>query len=116
MSLRKLSLIAVLSVAAIAPLAATADSAYHFDAVVGDVVSYTYHPEHERSTRTRAEVQAEVEAARKDGSLMYGQGDVVLLLAPRSGGPGRSREAVREEAIRASKAGGLGRGDVVLTP
>lgn len=114
MSLRKLSLIAILSTAVMAPLAATADMAYHFDNVVGDVVSYTYHPEHDRSTKTRAQVLAELSTARQNGSLMFGQGDVLLFSAPKSTGPVRAREEVRQEAIEASKAGVLSRGDVVL--
>lgn len=117
MSPRNLYLTVVLSSAVLAPLAANASTAFHYD-VVGDVVNFTYQPDHERSTRTRAEVLAGVEAARKDGSLMLGQGDVVIpgLQQAVAAGPVRTREAVREEAISAARSGELSRGDVSPLP
>lgn len=114
MSLRKLSLIVVLSSAVLAPLAATASDAVRYP--VGDVVYHPYQPDHEPSTKSRAEVLTEAEAARKSGALMAGQGDVVIpgLQQAVAAGPGRAREAVRQEAISAAKSGQMSRGDVVI--
>lgn len=114
MSLRKLSLFVVLSSAVLAPLAAIASDVGRY--AVGDVVHHPYQPDHRPSTKTRAEVLAEAEAARKSGSLMPGQGDVVIPGLPQAAvaGPGRTREAVREEAISAARSGQLSRGDVLI--
>ncbi|HRF20600.1 DUF4148 domain-containing protein [Comamonas nitrativorans] len=49
------------------PMAAQADSIWH---PANNQQGYTYHPDHFKSAKTRAQVIAEVEAARKDGSLM----------------------------------------------
>ncbi len=49
------------------PMAAQADSSWH---PANNQQGYTYHPDHFKSAKTRAQVIAEVEAARKDGSLM----------------------------------------------
>ena len=112
MSLRKLSLIVALLSAVLAPLAATASDGVRYG--VGDVVYHPYQPAHEPSTKSRAEVLAEAEAARKMGSLTLGQGDVVIpgLQQAAVAGPGRTREAVREEAISVARSGQLSRGDV----
>lgn len=114
MSLRKLALIVVLSSTALAPLAATASDTGRYP--VGDVVFHPYQPDHEPSTKTRAEVLAEADAARKSGSPMSGQGDVVIpgLQQAVVTGPGRTREAVRQEAVSAARSGQLSRGDVLV--
>lgn len=57
----------------------------------------TFHPDHIKSTRTRAEVMQELEAARKDGSLWYlNRG---LPVPVKIAGPGRTREEVRNEVL-----------------
>lgn len=112
MSLRKLSLLVVLSSTILAPLAATASDMGR--PAVGDVVYLPYQLDHEPSTKTRAQVLAEAEAARTAGSLTLGQGDVVMPGLPQSTGPGRAREEVRKEAISAAKSGKLSRGDVSI--
>jgi len=48
------------------PMAAQADSMWH---PAPTEEGFTSHPDHFKSTKTRAQVTAEVEAARKDGSL-----------------------------------------------
>ncbi len=48
------------------PLAAQANSPYHRS---GGEESFLYFPEHAQSTRTRAQVRSEVEAARNSGWL-----------------------------------------------
>ena len=61
-----------------------------------------YYPDHAQSTKTRAEVLAELEAARQDGTLFLIQRNASL--PDRQAGPGRSRaEVVAEvEALRQS--------------
>lgn len=57
----------------------------------------TFHPDHIKSTRTRAEVMQELEEARKDGSLWYlNRG---LPVPVKNAGPGRTREEVRNEVL-----------------
>ena len=53
-------------------------------------------------------------AARKSGSLLPRQGDVVFRGVEAVTGPVRTREAVRQEAIATNKVGTLSRGDVGL--
>ena len=48
------------------PMAAQASSMWH---PAPTEEGFTYHPDHFQSTKTRAQVMAEVEAARKDGTL-----------------------------------------------
>lgn len=63
------------------------------------------------STKSRAEVRAELEQARKDGLLMYGERDNPsewigahgVAGARYSTAPGRTREEVRAEAIEHNK-------------
>lgn len=74
------------------PGLAQADSMYH---PAGGEVGYTYHPEHFKSTKTRAEVIAEVEAARKDGTLRLYQ--LALPVPVKNAGPGKTRQQVIDE-------------------
>ena len=48
------------------PFAAQANSVWH---TASGEAGVTYHPDHFKSTKTRAQVMAEVDAARKDGTL-----------------------------------------------
>lgn len=54
------------------------------------------HPDHFKSTKTREQVLAELDAARADGSLRYLQRG--LPVPDRNPGMGRSREEVAREA------------------
>lgn len=55
----------------------------------------TFHPEHLQVTRSRAEVVAEVSAARKDGTLELIQRGVPLPI--RNAGPVKTRQQVIDE-------------------
>ena len=57
------------------PVLAQANAQYH--PAVGEV-GFTEHADHWSSTKTRAQVVAEVEAARKDGTLTLMQRNVPL--------------------------------------
>jgi len=57
----------------------------------------TFHPDHFKSTKTRAEVIKELEAARKDGSLWYLQRS--LPVPVKNAGAGRTREEVQQEVL-----------------
>lgn len=76
------------------PLAAQASSIWH---PASGEAGVTYHPEHFKS-RTRAEVIAELEAARKDGTLFLIQrGAPVPAQRPN---PGGTRVRASEEPRR----------------
>lgn len=57
----------------------------------------TFHPDHIKSTKTRAEVLKELDAARKDGSLWYLQQG--LPVPTKAIGPGRTRAEVQREVL-----------------
>jgi hypothetical protein len=63
----------------------------------GGEAGSTFHPDHVKSTKTRADVLQELEAARKDGSLWYLQRG--LPVPVKNAGPGRTREEVRNEVL-----------------
>ena len=65
-ALQKFSL--AVSLVMIMPLAAQANSLTHD---VGGEAGLTFHPDHVASTLTRAAVRAEIEAARKDGTIGF---------------------------------------------
>lgn len=76
------------------PGLAQADSMHHRTA--GET-GFTYHPEHFQSTKSRAEVIAELEAARKNGTLAS-----MLLGLPlpiKSPNPGKTRQQVIDEML-----------------
>lgn len=66
MKLTYLVVLKAIVLAAALPTAAQANSLWH---PASTEAGFTYHPDHFKSTKTRAEVMAEVEAARKDGTL-----------------------------------------------
>ncbi len=97
-ALHKFSLAA--SFVMIMPLAAQATSLTHD---VGGEAGFTLHPEHVASTLTRAAVQAEVEAARKDGTLALLQRGIPL--SGKVSGPSKSRAEVISELEEARRTG-----------
>lgn len=111
MSLRKFAMIAAISSVALTAFAAPAKAADRY--LVGEVVLFV-HSDDTVSTRSRADVLAELMAAQRSGALSRRQGEVVFPGVEASTGPFRSREAVQQEAIAASKAGTLSQGEVVL--
>lgn len=83
-----------LALVLVLPALAQANSLYH---PANNERGYTEHPEHWVSTKTRAEVLAEVEAARKDGTLpllMRG-----LPLPVKATGPAKTRQQVIDEMV-----------------
>lgn len=88
-----LSALAVATTFAV-PSLAQADSMYH--PTTGEI-GYTYHPEHFKSTKSRADVIAELEAARKDGTLALLQRGAPLPI--KSTGPAKTRKQVIDEML-----------------
>ncbi len=66
MNFRQHAVLPFVAMALSLPLVAQANSLYH---PAQNNVGFTKHPDHWQSTKTRAEVLAEVVAARKDGTL-----------------------------------------------
>jgi Domain of unknown function (DUF4148) len=64
--------------------------------LVNGEVGYIFHPEFFKSAKTRADVQAELDAARKDGSLWYLMRGFPVPV--KSTGE-RSREEVRKDVL-----------------
>ncbi len=83
--------VAVVSTLAL-PGLAQATSIYH--PAPGEV-GYTYQPDHFKSTKSRADVIAEIEAARKDGTLALMQRGAPLPI--KNAGPAKTRQQVIDE-------------------
>jgi hypothetical protein len=81
-----------ITLAVMLPLAAQANSVWH---TAPGEAGVTYHPEHFKSTKTRAQVMAEVDAARKDGTLALLQRGAPLPL--KSSEPPKTRQQVIDE-------------------
>lgn len=56
-----------------------------------------FHWDHFKSTKTRAEVIAELSAAQKDGSLRQYESESGSFIVPKATGPSKTREQVRQE-------------------
>lgn len=74
-----------------------ATSVYH--AASGEA-GFTYHPDHAVNGKSRAEVLAELEAARKDGTLALMQRGAPLPI--KSAGPAKTRQEVIAEMLNES--------------
>ncbi|MCR5864579.1 DUF4148 domain-containing protein [Aquincola sp. J276] len=83
--------VAVITAVAL-PGLSQATSLYH--AADGEA-GFTYHPDHAKNGKTRAEVLAELDAARKDGTLAQMQRNAPVTV--RSTGPGKTRQEVLNE-------------------
>lgn len=92
MTLSRHFALTTLALALTAPLAAQASSLWH---PAANEAGFTEHPDHFKSTKTRAEVRAEVEAARKDGTLLLIQRSSPLPV--RSAQPPMTRQQVIDE-------------------
>ena len=87
---------AIATVAVISTLAlpglSQATSVYH---ATSSEAGYTFHPDHATNGKSRADVLAETEAARKDGTLALMQRGAPLPST--SAGPAKMRQQVIEE-------------------
>lgn len=97
MSIRTTALVPLFAVALVAPTAAFANSELHLSS--GEA-GYTFHPDHVKSTKTRAEVLRELEQAKADGSYYYLQRG--LPVPSRNTGPGKTRQEVINELLNMS--------------
>lgn len=88
----RIALVPAVAFAFTLPMAAQANSVWHPGPGEAGV---TYHPDHFKSTKTRAQVMAEVEAARKDGTLALMQRGAPLPI--KATGPSKTRQQVIEE-------------------
>jgi len=97
MNFRKHAALPLLALAMTLPVMAQANSLYH---PANTDAGYTEHPDHWKSTKTRAQVMAEVEAARKDGTLALMQRNAPLPM--KATGPGKTRQQVIAEMLNES--------------
>ncbi len=74
------------------PSLSQAASIYH---AAGGEAGFTYHPDHATNGKSRAEVLGELEAARKDGTLVLIQRGAPLPV--KNSGPAKSRQQVVDE-------------------
>lgn len=94
MNFRKHAAMPLVALALTLPVLAQANSLYH--PAQGEV-GFTEHPDHWKSTKTRAQVMAEVEAARKDGTLELIQRGAPL--PQKATGPAKTRQQVIDEML-----------------
>lgn len=92
MNFRKTAALPLVALAMTLPVLAQANSLYH--PAQGEV-GFTEHPDHWKSNKTRAEVRAEIEAARKDGTLTLIQRGAPLPI--RDSSPAKTRQQVIDE-------------------
>lgn len=97
MNFRKHAALPLVALALTLPVVAQANSLYH--PAQGEV-GFTEHLDHLKSTKTRAEVMAELEAARKNGTLALMQRNAPLPM--KATGPGMSRQQVVAELLNES--------------
>ena len=97
MNFRKHAALPLVALAMTLPVVAQANSVYH--PAPGEP-GFTEHPDHWKSTKTRAQVMAELEAARKDGTLALMQRNAPLPM--KATGPGKTRQQVIAELLNES--------------
>lgn len=99
MRFNKFAITTVTAIAAFAvPGLSQATSLYH---ATSDDIGYTYYPDHENGGKSRAEVLAELKAARKDGTLDLMQ-DGAPPLPIKHTGPAKTRQQVIAEMLSES--------------
>lgn len=95
MRFNKFAVATVTTVAALVlPGLSQATSIYH---PASGEVGFTYHPDHAKGGKSRAEVLAELEAARKDGTLALMQRGAPLPI--KQTGPAKTRQQVIAEML-----------------
>lgn len=100
MKVRSTRLLAIVGFALAFPLVSTASTVYHS---ANTEAGYTVHWDHFKSTKTRAEVVVELEAANKNGSLRIMQLQTLGFFAPPFKGT-KTREQVRQELVTMTAA------------
>lgn len=95
MKARKSSLVALAAAALLAPTLSMAGSEWH---LANNNRGFTYHPEHAKSSLTRAQVQSEARSAGPSQIIREG---APLDTAPVAA-PGKTREQVRNERLSMS--------------
>lgn len=89
----KFALVTVAAISALAlPTLSQATSIYH---AAGGEAGFTYHPDHATNGKARTEVLAELETARKDGTLALIQRGAPLPI--KNAGPAKTRQQVIDE-------------------
>lgn len=99
MNIRQATLLSVITAAITLPSMSFANSMWHPD---NGEAGFTYHPDHFKSTKTRADVRAELEVARKDGTLALMQRGAPV--PAKATGPGKTRQQVLDEMQNESPA------------
>ena len=97
MNFRKHAAMPLVALAMTLPVLAQASSTLH--PAPGEA-GFIERPDHWQSTKTRAQVIAEVEAARQNGTLALMQRNVPL--PTKAAGPGKTREQVTAELLNES--------------
>lgn len=97
MNFRKHAALPFVALALTLPVMAQANSLYH---PASGEAGFTEHLDHLKSTKTRAQVMAELEAARKDGTLALMQRNAPLPV--KATGPGKTRQQVIAEMLNES--------------
>jgi len=92
MSLHRTTMLALAAAAITLPSLSFANSVWH---PANGEAGVTYHPDHVESTKSRADVAAELEAARRDGSLWFLQRGVPVPV--KNASAGKTREQVINE-------------------
>lgn len=90
------------TVATVLSLAALASPAFANDVIhsATNEMGYTVHPDHATGSKSRDQVIAEIEAAKKDGTWQYHRLGVPL---PVKGGTPLTREQVEADLLRAQQ-------------
>lgn len=99
MNFRKHAALPLVALAMTLPVMAQASSLYH--AAPGEA-GFTEHPDHLKSTKTRAQVIAEIETARKDGTLALTQRNQNASLPMGVMAPGKTRQEVVADMLNES--------------
>ena len=100
MSTRQLFAIAAATIALAVPAVSMASAAVHF---VGGEIGYVEHQNFTKSTKSRAQVKAEVQAAMQDGSLQAQQRSwqfsLPMPVSAANLGPAKTRAEVKAELL-----------------
>jgi Domain of unknown function (DUF4148) len=99
MKVRSTLSLAIVGFAMALPAVSMASSVYH---PANTEQGFTVHWDHFQSTKTRAQVMAELDAARKDGSIRFLTLGMAVPTKPTV--PAKTREQVRQELLSMSAA------------